>query len=369
MEKRPYRILQVLTAMNRGGAETMVMNHYRALDRNKVQFDFLVHRKEKGDYDDEIEMLGGRIYRAFPIRPWSYFKYFRWLDNFFDEHKDDFWAVHGHIQENSGFALKYARKYGITKLVASSHIAELGKDLKYPFRKFGKIWTKKYATVRLACGTKAGEFLYDNLDFQLFNNAINAAKYRFSPKVRTIMRKQFDIGDDIFVIGNVARFSPQKNHSFIIKCFAETLNLIPSARLILVGLGPLIDDMKVLAKRLGVDDKVIFTGLRSDVSELLQAFDVFLMPSIFEGLPVSVIEAQAAGLPCVLSDVIDYETDITGNLIFESLDSPLCVWAERIADCQYFARKDTFDIIESNGYDINCNISRLLSFYGIDSSM
>lgn len=365
MAKPPFRILQVLTAMNRGGAETMVMNHYRALNRDKVQFDFLVHRIEKGDYDDEIEALGGRIFRAFPIRPWSYYKYFCWLDKFFKEHEGEFLAVHGHIQENSGFALKYARKHGISNLVASSHIAELGLDLKYPFRKFGKIWTKKYATIRLACGTKAGEFLYENLNFKLFNNAIDANRYRFFPATRKLMRKQFDIADDNFVIGSVARFSPQKNHAFIIKCFVETLKLIPSARLMLVGTGVLMEDVKELTKRLEVFDKVIFTGLRADVPDLLQAFDVFLMPSVFEGLPVSVIEAQAAGLPCVLSDVIDSETDITGNLTFESLSSPLSLWAKDIADCQHIVRKDSFDAIEKNGYDIHSNITKLLSFYGL----
>lgn len=351
--------------MNRGGAECMIMNHYRCIDRNKIQFDFLVHRSDKGVFDDEIESLGGRIFRAFPIRPWSYIKYFKWLDDFFKDHAHEFIAVHGHIQENSGYALCYAKKYGIDRLIAHSHIANLGFDIKYPFRQFGKIWTRKFASSRLACGAKAGEFLYGNLDFELFNNAIEAERYRFSPDVRTLMRKQLGIPEDAFVVGNVARFCPQKNHSFIIRCFAESLKLIPSARLVLVGTGPLMDETKEFVRHLNISYNVIFTGLRSDVPELLQAFDMFFMPSVFEGLPVSVIEAQGAGLPCLLSDVIDNETDITGNLTFESLSAPICIWAQKIADYRSFIRKDTFDKIVNNGYDISSNIDTLLSFYGI----
>lgn len=361
MEKRQYRVLQVLTAMNRGGAETMVMNHYRALDRNNVQFDFLVHRTEKGDYDDEIEKMGGRIFRAFPIRPWTYLKYFRWLDRFFREHGSEFIAVHGHIQENSGFALKYAKKYGINTLVASSHIADLGIDYKYFFRKFGKKWTNKYATTRIACGNAAGKFLYGRRDFFLLNNAIDTARYKFSPEVRYNKRDEFGIPQNVLVIGSVARFSPQKNHVFIIKVFAEILKTEPKAILILVGTGPLMAQTQKIVRDYGIESNVIFAGLRSDVPDILQTFDVFLMPSLFEGLPVSVIEAQAAGLPCVISDTIDMETNITGKVHFLSLKTSVSIWAKTIINSSTDNR--ICDMSSLNHYDVHENIHRLMYYY------
>lgn len=365
----PFRVLQVLTAMNRGGAETMVMNHYRAIDRNKVQFDFLVHRQQRADYDDEIEALGGRIFRAMPIRPWSYPAYFRWLDGFFREHRGEFTAVHGHIQENSGFALRYAKKYGIKNLIASSHIADLGVDYKFIFRQFGKIWTNRFATQRLACGKDAGRFLYGKRDFQLLNNAIDAARYQFNPSTREEKRKELGIPADALVIGNVARFYPQKNHSFIIKVFAEVVKVYPSARLLLVGSGPLMDETATLAARSGISDNVIFAGLRPDVPDLLQAFDVFFMPSVFEGLPVSVIEAQAAGLPCLLSDVIDRETDITGNVRFMSLGSDIGEWAKAIVETynMHPQRRTQLPVIQNAGYDVVENINRLYKLYLCDT--
>lgn len=361
----PRRVLQILTVMNRGGAETMVMNHYRALDRSKIQFDFLVHRQERGDYDDEIEALGGRIFRTMPIRPWSYPAYFRWLDSFFKMHQGEFIAVHGHIQENTGFALRYAKKYGIKNLVASSHIADLGIDYKFIFRQFGKIWTNKYATVRLACGKEAGKFLYGKREFQLLNNAIDTACYKFSPETRKIKRHELGISDDAFVIGNVARFCPQKNHTFIIKVFAEVLKTRPTAVLLLVGEGPLMEDTKKLARQYGVDTNVIFAGLRSDVPEILQTFDVFFMPSLFEGLPVSVIEAQAAGLQCVLSDVIDHNTDINGKIHFIPLSAHIRDWSQTLISCDGMERWNTIKTIQQAGYDVKTNVLKLTNIYGI----
>ena len=357
----PERVLQILTAMNRGGAETMVMNHYRALDRGKIQFDFLVHRQERGDYDDEIEALGGRIFRTMPIRPWSYPAYFRWLDSFFKKHEGEFIAVHGHIQENTGFALRYAKKYGIKNLVASSHIADLGIDYKFIFRQFGKIWTNKYATVRLACGKEAGKFLYGKRKFQLLNNAIDTARYKFSSETRKIKRHELGISEEAFVIGNVARFCPQKNHSFIIQVFAEVLKTKPTAILLLVGEGPLMEDTKKLARQYGVATNVIFTGLRSDIPDLLQTLDVFFMPSLFEGLPVSVIEAQAAGLPCVLSNTIDRGTDLTGKLQFISLKEPINTWVKSLF--YSYNQKKGYKLENIKKYDVHENIKILMNYY------
>lgn len=364
MNHQPTRVLQVLTAMNRGGAETMIMNYYRALDKTKVQFDFLVHREKRGDYDDEIERMGGRIFRAFPIRPWNYPAYFKWLDKFFQEHANDFIAVHSHIQENSGFSLKYAKKYGIKTLISHSHIADLGIDYKYLFRQFGKIFTNKYAYIKLACGLEAGKFLYGKEKFEVLPNAIHSEDFLYSEIKRQRIRESLKINDSTYCIGSVARLCPQKNHEFMIHVFADYyFKYNRDSLLLLVGEGPLLEQMKGLAQKLKVESNVRFLGLRDDIGELLQGFDVFFMPSLFEGLPVSLIEAQAADLPIVASDVIDRDCDFTGNIDFISLKASYEDWHIALNKAQNHIRRNRKSSIIDAHYDVAENIKRLLSIY------
>lgn len=358
----PVRVLQVLTIMNQGGAETMVMNYYRAIDKTRVQFDFLVHRQERGVYDDEIERLGGRIYRAMPIRPWSYLLYFRWMDAFFCEHHD-FTAVHSHIQENSGFVFKYAQKYGIYNCIAHSHIADLGFDYKYIFRVFGKRFVLKYATRKLSCGEDAGRFLYGKHKFTNFNNAIDAEAFRFSPSVRDEVRKELGLTSRTLVLGSVARFGYQKNHAFMLDVMHELNQKGIDCVLMLVGGGQEEPNIRQRVTQLNLAENVRFLGLRKDINRLLQAFDLFFMPSLFEGLPVSVIEAQAAGLKCVLSDTIDKKVDLTGNIIFLPLSSGAEYWANTIIEQGLYSRKDTTLEIINAAYDVKTNLDTLYSIY------
>lgn len=363
MGRQPYRVLQIVTSMDRGGAETMIMNHYRAIDKEKIQFDFLVHRSHRGAYYDEIEKMGGQIYRAFPIRPWSYHKYFKFLNTFFKLNHHKYIAVHSHIQENSGFPLKYAQKYGIACRIAHSHIADLGIDYKYLFRLFGKIFVKKYATEKFTCGKDAGIFLYGkHNDFTVFNNAIDSEKFKYNSESRTQIRHKLGL-ENKYVIGHVGRFGAQKNHTFLIDVFNEILSREKNSILVLVGDGPLRFAMEDKAKKLQINDKVLFLGLRSDIPELLQAFDVFLFPSLFEGLPVSIIEAQAAGLPCILSDTIDNKTAITPNVKFVSLSADIQTWVETLLSFKNFVRQDTSEYIIKANYDIHNNAKWLEEFY------
>lgn len=358
----PKRVLQVLTIMNQGGAETMVMNYYRAIDRSKVQFDFLVHRQERGVYDDEIKQLGGRIFRALPIRPWSYLSYFRWLDAFFAEHQE-FVAIHSHIQENSGFVFKYAQKHGIYNCIAHSHIADLGFDYKYLFREFGKRYVQKYATRKLSCGEDAGRFLYGERKFANFNNAIDAERFRFSPAIRVEVREELGLCEDTFVLGSVARFGYQKNHSFMLEIMKELSKKHSDCRLLLVGGGEEEQAIRERVSQLDLEKKVLFLGLRKDIYRVSQAFDIFLMPSLFEGLPVSVIEAQTAGLKCVLSDTIDKKVDLTGNIIFLPLANGAEAWADKLIEQIGYERKDTAALIINAAYDVKSNLETLYSIY------
>ncbi len=355
------RILQVLSVMNRGGAETMLMNYYRILDRNRYQFDFLVHRKERGSFDDEIESMGGRIYRAFPIRPWNYASYFSFLNSFFKEHASEYVAVHTHIQENGGFVLKYAAKYGIKNRLTTSHIADLGIDYKYPFRVFAKCFNK-YITTRLACGYDAGKFLYGNKSFQVFPNAINTHDFLYNPLLSETLRQQRQWTDK-FVIGNVGRLNPQKNHSFLLDIFKEIQKFNESAVLVLVGDGFLRKSLENKVKDLGLTNYVFFEGVQNNVSDYLNIFDVFVFPSLYEGLPVSIIEAQASGLKCFLSDTIDRTVDITGDITFMSLNASPKVWAEEIMKSLPYKRPNNQQKVEEAGYDVHPNIENLLNLY------
>lgn len=359
--QRPYRVLQVVTIMNRGGAETMIMNHYRAINRDEIQFDFLVHREAEGAYDKEIITLGGKIFKAFPIRPWNYVAYFKFLDKFFSTHHE-YIAIHSHIQDNCGFAFKYAQKYGINNCIANSHIAPIKKDYKYLFRLIGKLYTNKYTTKRLACGTEAGKYMFGKRKFDLFNNAIDLDNFKFNSTIRDIKRKELNLSDK-FIIGNVARFNTQKNHVFLIDIFNEVSKKCSNAHLLLVGNGDLKANIEKKVHDLGLENKVSFLGVRSDVSQILQAMDVFLFPSLYEGLPVSVIEAQATGIKCVLSDTIDNEVDVTNNVAFLSLDNTAEEWCDKILTFQHYNRIDTSNLVRDAGYDIKKNVKLLMSIY------
>lgn len=356
------RILQILTTLNRGGAETMVMNHYRVLDRSKYQFDFLVHRLEEGAYEEEIRQMGGRIYRAMPIRPNSYHKYFKFLDGFFKEHASEYIAVHGHIQENSGFAFKYAAKYGILNRVCTSHIADLPIDYKYPFRLYASYFLNKYVTKRMACGDRAGKTLYGKRPFVVLHNAINSSLFKYDAGIRNAVRNELGIGDS-FVIGNTARFGCVKNHAFMLDILSEILKIKKDVVMLFLGDGDERPKIERQIEENHLQEHVRLLGVRPDVYRIIQAYDVFLFPSKLEGLPVSVIEAQAAGLKCFLSDIIDDSVDITGDISFVSLNESSEEWAKRIVSGIPYERKDNRAKIIKAGYDVEDNIDKLLALY------
>lgn len=357
----PIRVLQVVTHMNRGGLETMLMNYYRHIDRNKVQFDFLVHRQERAAYDDEIEALGGRIFRLPRLVPWG-ITYNRALNRFFDEHKQ-YRIVHVHQDCLSSVALRAAKKHGVPVRIAHSHSANQDKNLKYVIKLFYKRFIPQYATDLFACGNQAGDWMFGGTLYRVVRNAIDADTYRYNPEVRQRIREEFGITESEIVVGHVGRFSPPKNHDFLVDVFAETLKLVPDARLLLVGDGELRLRIEEKVRALGIAENVIFTGVRSDVPELMQAMDVFAFPSLYEGLPVTLVEAQAAGLPCIISDRIPGDCDLT-ELVFRcDLDQSHQVWAQEICKCRNMPRRDMSPAIADAGFDIRENARWLQEYY------
>ncbi|MFC0216469.1 glycosyltransferase family 1 protein [Paenibacillus chartarius] len=351
--------------MNRGGLETMLMNYYRQSDRSRVQFDFMVHRSAEGHYDREIERLGGRIYRMPQIRPGNYRRYFRLLDAFFREHPE-YRVVHSHINENSSFVLRAAKKAGVPCRIAHSHLSDLGVDWKLPFRLYARYAMKGQPSEYFACSEKAGEWLFGRersarKQVKVLNNAVNVKEFQFDEAVREALRAELGI-EDRRVIGHIGRFNKQKNHSFLIDIFQAVRQKDPNTVLLLAGDGDLRPAMESKVRQLGLQDSVRFLGVRSDIPQLMQAMDVFLFPSLFEGLPVVLVEAQAAGLQCIVSDTITRETDVTGRVKFLGLNDSPAVWAEHIVSCST-EHADTSGQLQARGYDTQTMAAWLTDYY------
>lgn len=356
----PFRVLQVVTHMNRGGLETMLMNYYRKIDRTKLQFDFLTHREYDGDYGSEIYGLGGKIYHLPTLNPFNK-TYKSELGRFFEKHKE-YQVIHVHQDCMSSVVLKIAKQHGILVRIAHSHCSNQDKNLKYPIKLFFKRFISKYATDLIACGQEAGEWMFEGAPFWILNNAIDAKKYIFNSQKRVEQRKKWDLKDDELVVGHVGRFSPQKNHIYLIRIFYE-LQKKCSAKLMLVGGGDLKEQIQEKVVELDLQDKVIFTGLRSDVQDLLQAMDVFVFPSNYEGLPVTMIEAQAAGLPCLISDKVPIECKKTALVKQLSLSDSTETWVEEIIKMSAIEHLNMYEVIKKAGFDIEENTRTLQQFY------
>ena len=357
----PVRILHVVTYMCRGGLETFIMNYYRKIDRSKVQFDFLVHRDFEADYDREILELGGRIYRLPRLNPFSY-KYLSALDAFFAEH-NEYRIVHCHLDCMAGIPLKYAKKHNIPVRIAHSHNSNQTKDFKYPLKLYFKRNIRKNATHLFACSREAGLWMFCTDDFQVIANAIDAKRYVHDAAVQAQVREELGINPATLVIGHVGRFAAQKNHAFLMEIVSAVAQKRADIKAVLVGEGKLMESVRKQAEELGIGDYVIFAGVRPDVDRLLQAMNVFVFPSIYEGLPVSVIEAQAAGLPCLISDKVPIEcrkTDLVTQIPLAAGNEP---WAEAVLDAAKTPRRNTYSELRASGFDITENAKWLTEFY------
>ena len=331
------RILQCVNNMHRAGLETMLMNYYRNFDRSRIQFDFLTHRPVKGDYDDEIEALGGRVFYAPRLYPKNYVKYFSYMKDFFGEHRE-YKIVHSHIDCMSYLPLRAAKNAGIPVRIAHSHNTAIDLDYKYPLKQIFRKKISNVATDYFSCGEQAGKFLFGNdVDFHVIPNAIEADRFCFDEVVRVNKRKELNIARS-FVIGHVGRMVRQKNHQFLLSIFLQILKTIPEAVLLLIGTGEEEPKIRNLVQRFGIQDKVIFLGNRSDVDELYQVMDVFVLPSLYEGVPVVGVEAQFSGLPCIFSDRVPKEVAFSSKCRFLSLDSKIDEWAKTVIMSKTFDR-------------------------------
>ena len=360
------RILQVVNNMHRAGLETMLMNYYRHVDRNKIQFDFLTHRSERADYDDEIKELGGKIYHAPRLYPQNYPAYFKYMKNFFQEHPE-YKIVHSHIDSMSYLPLKAAKKAGVPIRIAHSHNTSIDKDFKYPLKQLFRIKINSVATHRCACGEIAGDYLFRGKKYMIIPNAIESEKFLYNSRIRKLKREELNITDQ-FVIGHIGRFSTQKNHKYLINLFSEFLKIHSNSILLLIGKGENFNEIQQQVSNLRLEQKVIFLGGREDVSDLYQAMDVFILSSLYEGVPVVGIEAQFSNLPCIFSEGVPREVSFTNRTTFLELSYEFDNWIQAIM--RYLPdlkRNLTNRSIHESKYNI-CNAYKILENYYVNIS-
>lgn len=340
------RVAQVMGYMNGGGVEQVVMNYYRHIDRTKVQFDLIVCEGSGMVPRDEVESLGGRV---FMVPSYGRLSRYMWeLERLFREEQ---WPiVHSHINALSVFPLRAAKRAGVPVRIAHSHSTSgKGEPLRGIMKSVLRNFSNVYPTHRFACGDLAGKWLFGNdAEFEIVRNAIDLDRFAFDRTVRSRVREELHIPNGTFVIGNVGRFMSQKNHTFLIEAFQVFHGKHPDSLLLLIGEGELRSIIEITARDAGIGNSVRFLGQRSDVADLYQAFDVFALPSLYEGLCVVGVEAQRSGLPCVFSDAITKEISLTEKVRFLPIDDPR-VWANALMPSGASREVDTRSFEE---YDI-----------------
>lgn len=350
------RVLCLVSAMNVGGAETFLMKVYRAIDKTKYQMDFCVNTQEEGFYNKEIKALGGRIFYI-PPKSRDFRLYRRELTALL--RREGYRYVFRSATNAMGLLdLRIAKKAGAQCCTGrSSSSADVGGGA------FGKVVNAlgrslyagaadvKLAPSELAAAHLFGARAVSRDEVHYLRNGLDLDSYRFQPEAREAVRKEFSIPSG-FVVGHVGRFIAEKNHGFLLKVFHALLQKQPDATLLLVGTGELEATVREKAAQMGLGDRVVFAGLRKDVPRLLSAMDVFTLPSLYEGMPNVVVEAQAVGLPCVISDSLTRQADITGLVRYLPLSASAEEWAQALLDAGKTPRRDTKNDFLAHRYDI-----------------
>lgn len=368
----PVRVLQVVGRMDRGGIETMIMNLYRHIDRSKVQFDFLAHYGREAAYNNEIRALGGNIYEMPALRDdthiyyWKLPTYIMALHQFFAHHPE-IKIIHGNMTNTAAIYMPIARKYGIKTCIAHSHNTRGKAGLLGVVTDILQKPIIKYATDLFACSKEAAYWFYpkelvDAGKIKIIPNAVDAQKFRYDPIKRIKMREKLQIGNRLAIVC-VARFRKEKNQAFLVQVLNEIVKKRNDVVLFFAGDGEYENNVKKLVQKYHLENHVVFLGMCDYISDLLQAMDVFVLTSLWEGLPVVGVEAQASGLHCVVSDGITRELDIIGNVKFLSLSVPVRVWADQLIAAAQLPRQDTFKAIQAAGYDIHTTAKWLQNFY------
>ncbi|EJT6498974.1 glycosyltransferase [Clostridium perfringens] len=360
------RILHIVSDLSKnGGMISVIMNYYRNIDRKKVQFDFLSFKLNENDYSDEIINLGGRVYCL--GYPKISIEYLRKINTFFEKHNGEYKAIHCHPIFSSEIFAKSARKNNIEYVIAHSHSTKFSNKKISALRNyFINLFVKNFATNYMACSEDAKKLFnrVNSEDIYILNNAIDYKKFKFNLNNRFKIRNEFNINDDDILIGNTGRLSSEKNQKFLLMLLKDICKINRKYKLMIVGAGVLENELKEYAKKNNIDNNVIFTGKRNDVESVLSAFDIFVLPSIFEGVPVSAIEAQAAGLQCILSNKVTKDVDIYG-VKYLGIENGTDSWIKYISGLKnnLMYREANNNNLENSKYNIFLEAKNLEEYY------
>ena len=365
-KKEPIKVAHIIGKWVGGGVEAVVMNYYRNIDKNQIQFDFLCDSDSKNIPYEEIETLGGRVILIPPYQ--KVVKYHKELKRVLKEGK--YKIVHSHINTLSVFSLFAAKCAGVSVRIAHSHSTTNPKEKKKNLMKqFLRPFSKVFATHYMCCSELAGRWLFGDRTYNkgkvyLLNNAIDLDKFKYNETIRKEVREELNLKEDTMVIGHIGRFEEQKNHSFLIDIFYELQKQKENSILLLVGQGPKMKEMQEKVKQLDIEEKVMFLGQRKEVNRLYQSFDRFVFPSIYEGLGMVLIEAQCSNLYCLASSEVPNIAKINENVEFLELSKSAKEWANKILEDKNKLNRETFnEKIQEAGYDIKREENKLAQKY------
>ncbi len=328
--QEPIRIVHNIASLHLGGSQAFVMNMYRNIDRSKVQFDFVVTPETKEGFYDEITNLGGKIFSCPRYKGTNHIQYNKWWDDFFNEHPE-YKVIHGHVRSTALIYLKIAKRHGLVT-IAHSHSTSNGNGISAIVKRIMQLPIRKQADYLFACSDKAGKWLYGEKaitqqNYYMIPNGVDLKRFEFDVNKRNQMRMTLGIKKDMMILGHIGRLSTPKNHKFLLNVFNKYHKINSNSKLLLVGDGELFDCIKEHIDKLNISDAVIMTGSKQNTEDYYQVMDIFVFPSLWEGLPVSVVEAQANGLQCLISDVITHDVDLTDLIQYLPLDEELWLGA------------------------------------------
>lgn len=364
--QEPIRIVHNIASLHLGGSQAFVMNMYRNIDRSKVQFDFVVTPETKEGFYDEITNLGGKIFSCPRYKGTNHIQYNKWWDDFFNEHPE-YKVIHSHVRSTASIYLKIAKRHGLVT-IAHSHSTSNGNGISAIVKRIMQLPIRKQADYLFACSDKAGKWLYGEKaitqqNYYMIPNGVDLKRFRFDVNKRNQMRMTLGIKEDLMILGHIGRLSTPKNHKFLLNVFNQYHKINSNSKLLLVGDGELFDSIKQHINKLDINDAVIMTGSKQNTEDYYQIMDIFLFPSLWEGLPVSVVEAQANGLQCIISDVITHDVDLTALIQYLPLDEKLWLGAITEAHKKKRIGLTSEDRVRLQPFDAITVANKLQEFY------
>lgn len=364
--QKPIRIVHNIASLHLGGSQAFVMNVYRNIDRSKVQFDFVVTPETKEGFYDEITNLGGKIFTCPRYKGTNHIQYNKWWDDFFNKHPE-YKVIHGHVRSTASIYLKIAKKHELVT-IAHSHSTSNGNGISAIVKGILQLPIRKQADFLFACSDKAGKWLFGEKaitqqNYYMIPNGVDLKRFEFDINKRNQMRMTLGIKEDTMILGHIGRLSTPKNHKFLLNVFDQYHKINSNSKLLLVGDGELFESIKQHINKLDINDAVIMTGSKQNTEDYYQIMDIFLFPSLWEGLPVSVVEAQANGLQCIISDVITHDVDLTALIQYLPLDEKLWLGAITEAHKKKRIGLTSEDRVRLQPFDAITVANKLQEFY------